>query len=58
MKYAIELYKNPNKRSEMGKVACLHAQKFKIEQSLKSMAEVYSEMLQMKIEYKESCIVY
>ena len=50
IKYAIELYKNPQKKNDMGKVAYNYVQKFKIEQCLKHMAEIYSEMLHVPIE--------
>ena len=50
VKYANMLYENPIIRMKMGGAACLHVQKFKIEQSLRKMAEIYSEMLQFQIE--------
>ena len=50
--YAVMLNENPDHRAKMGKAAYLHAQKFKIEQSLKRMAEIYSEMLRIRIESK------
>ena len=49
VKNADTLYKNPNIRTEIGRAACLHIQKFKIEQSLRKMAEIYGEMLQVQI---------
>ena len=49
VKYAVELYENPPKRRDMGKTAGLRAQQFTLEQSLKSMAEIYSEILQTQI---------
>lgn len=49
VKYADTLYKNPDIRTDMGRAACLHVQKFKIEHSLRRMAEIYSEILQVQI---------
>ena len=49
VKFSVELYVNPAKRIEMGKKACLHAQNYRIEHSLNRMAEIYSEILQIKI---------
>jgi len=49
VKFSVELYINPVKRIEMGKAACLHAQNYRIEHSLNRMAEIYSEILQIKI---------
>ena len=50
VKYAIALYENPQKRIDMGRAANNNVKKFKIDQCLKQMADIYSEILQMQIE--------
>ena len=54
VQHAVALYENPQKRIDMGNAAHKYIQKFTIEHSLKSMAEIYSEILQTQIEYKNS----
>lgn len=47
--YVVEMYNSSEKRVEMGKNALENVQKFKIEQSLQSMAEIYSEVLETPV---------
>jgi len=49
VKYTLDLYENSQKKIDMGKAANVHAQKFRLEKSLKKMADIYEEMLNINI---------
>ena len=58
VKHAMDFFESPQKRIEMGKAAYNYVQKFKIEQILKSMAKIYSELLCVEIDCNNSTLKY